>query len=567
MRFIGLILLALWAPVASAQPLAMVENVDDPALRAGLERAIGTVNGNGADRYRLQQRARTAAQRAERYLRSEGYYAAQLVPRVSQAQGAVLRIDLGPRFIVDRIDFDLAYDGEPRPEPVQSAMGVGDPLRAQAVLDAEAAGQVWLENNGWPDASVGERNVVVDHARAAAGVTFVYDAGAFSTYGGVETDSDRWRRSLLERLDPFTQGEVISRSRLQVLEQRIEALQSVANVTLTLSPPEEGSSERRILAALDPAPRHAAELGLSLSTSDGAGVTGSWSRRNVMGGDETFTLTAELATLRQGVDSALRLPHWHRLNQTLTGTLGFQSEDTDAFSQQEVSAGLRLSRRINRYTSLGASARLDQASISDPAGNRDIVSAAMSANLVYDSRDDALDPQAGWRATASVSPATAFGDTDATYARWELGASTYRSLGDRFVIAARARAGGLAGAETLDVPADERFYAGGGGSVRGFEYQSLSPRDGSGALVGGQSLTELSAELRWRGEGRWGAVAFVDAGAAEAASTPSFGELDYAAGFGARYYLGFAPLRVDVAFPLSGVSKDPQLYISFGQAF
>lgn len=567
MRLPALFLLALWAPIASAQPLATVENVGDPELRAGLQRAIGPVNGDGADRFRLQQHARTATQRAERYLRSEGYYAARITSRISQPSGAVLHIDLGPRFSVDMIDYELAYDGDRLPELEHSALASGEPLQAQSVLDAEVAGLVWLENNGWPDASVGERRVVVDHARAAGNVTFAYDAGAYSTYGGFEPQSAQWRLSFLQRLDPFVRGEVISRSRMQTFEQRFEALESVANATLTLSPSENGASDRRIIAALDPAPRHAAELGLSLSTSDGAGLTGSWLRRNVMDGDETLTLTVELATLRQGMDGSLRVPHWRRFNQTLTGTLGYQSEDTDAFSQQEISTGLRLSRRVNRYTSLGASARLDQASISDTTGERDIVSAAFGASLVYDSRDDALDPQSGWRGTVSVTPATAFGDTDATYVRWEIGASTYRSLGDQFVIAARVRAGGLTGADTLDVPADERFYAGGGGSVRGFEYQSLSPRDVSGALIGGQSLTELTAEIRWRGEGRWGATAFVDAGAAEAGMTPSFSELNYAAGFGARYYLGFAPLRVDVAFPLSGESDDPQLYISFGQAF
>lgn len=567
MRFLVFILLLTAAPLAQADTRVRVENIADPELRAGIHNAIGVLDTNGADRFRLQQLASSAAERAGRFLRSEGYYAARIDPRITAAESVVLHITLGRRFLVSALDYEVAHLGEFEPQVSQPILTTGDALRAQSVLDAEAAGLVWLVENGWPDAQAGERRVVVDHAEASGRVELTYDAGAYTTFGGFEPPDETWRDSFLERLNPFDEGEPVSRARLRTFEQRLEALESVNNATLTLSPAQAGSSDRDIILTLDPASRHVVEAGLSLSTSDGAGVTASWSRRNLRGGDETLALDAELATLRQGVDASLRLPHWRRLNQTLTGALGLQSEDTDAFSQNQASAEFQLTRRLSSALTAGAGARVEQALISDTAGERDITSLSLGASIVHDNRDDALDPHTGWRGTALVTPAIATGDADTTFLKWELGASGYLPVMDDVVLAGRIRIGGLAGADALDLPADDRFYAGGGGSVRGFEFQSLSPRDASGAIIGGRSLAEISAEIRWRGEGRWGAVAFADAGAAEAGTTPSFSEFDYAIGVGARYYLGFAPLRLDLAMPLSGASNDPQIYISFGQAF
>jgi translocation and assembly module TamA len=153
-------------------------------------------------------------------------------------------------------------------------------------------------------------------------------------------------------------------------------------------------------------------------------------------------------------------------------------------------------------------------------------------------------------------------------------ARRYRSFGreDAFTLAARIRAGWLASVDgdVNDAPADRRFYAGGGGSVRGYEYNSIYPeeRDLLGLTPGGQGLLEGSVELRWRVGARWGAAAFIDGGTAfddwEDAT-----DLSYGVGVGLRYNLGFAPLRVDVAFPLDEehADEDYAVYISLGQAF
>ena len=102
-----------------------------------------------------------------------------------------------------------------------------------------------------------------------------------------------------------------------------------------------------------------------------------------------------------------------------------------------------------------------------------------------------------------------------------------------------------------------------------FTIPEVGPRLADNTPEGGLSLAEASLELRRRLKGPWGVVAFVDAGTIGGAQFPSFRELSVGAGLGVRYNLGFGPIRVDVATPVTGRHGQApfQLYVSIGQSF
>ncbi|MGV3481335.1 MAG: BamA/TamA family outer membrane protein, partial [Sphingobium sp.] len=108
----------------------------------------------------------------------------------------------------------------------------------------------------------------------------------------------------------------------------------------------------------------------------------------------------------------------------------------------------------------------------------------------------------------------------------------------------------------------------GGGSVRGFGYQQLGPRDLQNNPIGGRSLVEGAIEARYR-FGDFGIVPFLDIGQVYESSTPGFSDLRMGAGIGGRFYTNFGPLRLDVATPLGRRKGEAAVavYISIGQAF
>jgi translocation and assembly module TamA len=133
----------------------------------------------------------------------------------------------------------------------------------------------------------------------------------------------------------------------------------------------------------------------------------------------------------------------------------------------------------------------------------------------------------------------------------------------------RGLVGSILGGSNLEVPPDQRLYAGGSATVRGYDYQSIGPQFPDGNPIGAKSVDAATVEFRQRIGDEWGAVAFVDAGQASADGAPFTGEVRVGAGVGARYYTPIGAVRADVAVPLMRGPGDAafEIYVGLGQAF
>ena len=141
------------------------------------------------------------------------------------------------------------------------------------------------------------------------------------------------------------------------------------------------------------------------------------------------------------------------------------------------------------------------------------------------------------------------------------------------MLAGRTRVGSIIGESRAEIPAPKRFYAGGGGSIRGYQFQKVGPLDDENDPLGGRSLLEVSVELRLRLTETLGVVPFIDGGTVF--TEPDFrteedDTIRWAAGLGFRYFTLIGPLRLDFAVPLNKrdrIDDDFQFYVSIGQAF
>ena len=189
--------------------------------------------------------------------------------------------------------------------------------------------------------------------------------------------------------------------------------------------------------------------------------------------------------------------------------------------------------------------------------------------ILYDTRNSLFDPERGHQLEGALVPSYNFGEADGFFTSAYFNGSTYTRVSDKIVLAGRAKLGTIVGGSLNTIPLNRRYYAGGGGSVRGFGYQTISPKDAGGTLIGGRSISELSGELRYKGDNPLGFTAVVDAGSVTQKEYPDFSDVRIGAGLGVRYYTSFAPLRADIAIPVNKRDGDSavQIYISIGQAF
>lgn len=583
LRRIALVLcFATFAAPAAAAPLARVEGVEDAGLRQALIAALGEAEAAPDDRWRAREQARDAAERARRFMESRGYYAAVVDPRLDDEGRPLLRVRSGPRFTFQsaNVVFDQPPGArEPGPE-IRTALGLeaGDPVVAQDMIRARARVLDALRGSGFPDADEGEHEIIVDHAVDAARADFTFQTGPYVTFGDAEFAGGlaRLDPDYIDRLTPYQIGDPASRRALSEFARRLQGLEAVAVADARLAPPgvTDGAGNRLVDVRADPAPKHRLEGLLSVSTDEGAGAEIAWTRRNLFGQAELLTLGAVVAQLERSVSAEFVAPHWRRYAQELTLFTEAAQERTDAFDQDVVRASAVVGRQISDRVSASAGVEVSTAEIRDGRGERRLTTLSAPLGAAYDGRDDVLDPRSGVFADLAVEPGWSVGDNDVRFVRLEAGLRGYQAVSDDVVLAGRVRVGSLQGASAFRIGVDERFYAGGGGSVRGYAYQSLSPlREGFNSETlepfGGASLAEVSAEARWRYSDRLGFVGFVDGGAATTGSQPDFGAMRYGAGVGVRYYPGFGPLRIDIATPLDRRERDDvvQVYISIGQAF
>jgi translocation and assembly module TamA len=542
--------------------------------------------------FEARRQAERAADLVARLMESEGYYAAEVVPEAELGPPLERRVRVRPGARFTLAASRLAFpDGPPDPatlallDSLLEPLSAGAPARAQPVLDAGDAMLRTLREQGYPDASSDPVDALADARAQTMELTFILRPGPRLTLGDIEVSGlERTRRDFIEAMAPWKPGDRFSPIRLEDYRARIAAtgLFDTVSVDLGEAPasagtPAAGAPEtgnRPVVVTVLEGPRRTVAFGGSASTSEGLGVDGEWEMRNLTGRGDALALRAMLATLQSSAGVSYRRPNVGRYGRNAVFDLGADRFETDAFDQSGVKASAVLEDQITPRLRGSVGVETAYASIADARARdlglarRDVWLVGAAATAEYVGVRDVLDPASGVRARVAVEPGVTWGETEIGFTRLSTEASLYGNLGsDRWIGAVRARLGAIFGPN--GAPPDKLFFAGGGGSVRGYDYQSLSPRDGEGTLVGGRSLAEASAEVRWRASQRLGFAAFVDAGAAGAGIDPPLADMRAGAGLGLRYYAGFGPLRLDVAAPLDKRAGDSdfQVYLSIGQAF
>ncbi len=520
-------------------------------------------------------------------LRSEGYYDYAVTPDITEgdAPKPVVRIDIGPRSLI--ADPTVGWAGEaPDPKAAADALKAlslppGGPGRAADVIAAEGRVVGALERDGYADAKADPREVVVDHTDHTVRPAFRVDPKLRVRLDGVQVKTTgRTNPRWVAHLAPWRTGQFYSPEAVAELERRLLDTGVYNSVTVSLAPVSNAQGLRPVIVSLSDRPHSSLSLSGSYATKEGVGADARYSIYNALGRADTITLNAQYGSILKRLDLDLSLPHWRRPRLTLdVGATAYQ-DDTTAFRERDAGVHVDLQQRFAKtsFRTLGLSADYSDDN-EKMLVNGQIVGVRQNLALLtglgrlsLDHSNDVLDPTRGWRFDGRVEPTFGTGDATLAYAKLDLQASAYLpfNASGATVLAGRLRMGSiLTGGATFDIPASRRFYAGGGGSIRGFGYQAVGPRFPDNTPIGGLSLVETSLELRQRFGSRLGGVLFVDAGTVGDQKYPNFKSFSTGVGVGVRYNLGFGPLRADIGVPVNRRTGDApfQIYISIGQSF
>lgn len=549
----------------------------------------------------LAAQARADEDLLQRMLRIYGYFDGQVIrsiaapdPGESATSGrAVARFDVVPglRYTVGAVDMGRVDEAGADAAALRASYKVnpGDPLSIDAVADGRYLVDIELGERGYPFATIADPGLLVDHARAAGDVTLPVTPGGRYAFGQV-TSSDEGFLSgeHLAEIARFDPGDLYQRSVEMDLRRAILATGLVGSVTLTpveVVPPQ-GDQPGTVDMAVDVtrAPLRTIEGSLGYGSQEGFRAAASWEHRNLFPPEGMLRVRGVAGTQEQLAGTTVRFNNFHGRDRVLTIDAYASNMDNDAFDAETVSligTYEQLSTLLfQRPFSYGAGLELvvtnerDQRIKIAPLPPRETyLIAALPVHAQWDTSDDLLDPSEGFRLRGALSPEySRFDSTNSAYLKAQVDLSYYQAMNDSVVLAARTRLGSIAGAELANIAPSRRFYAGGGGSVRGYGYRAIGPRDLAGEPNGGRSLVEFSIEARIRTplfDNAVSVVPFADLGSVARGSTPDFAALRMGVGVGVRYHTGFGPIRVDLGVPLNRQPGDAPVavYVALGQAF
>ncbi|GAA4721429.1 autotransporter assembly complex protein TamA [Sphingomonas lutea] len=536
----------------------------------------------------IDRRSRADAELLAELLRARGYYDATVEAR-AETVGEMLRIVIAAepgqqyRFVEVRLP-GLDAAGAEEAAALRQRFGVksGDPVIAQEVLAGEVALRTALGEQGYAEARIGKQDIEINHQTRLATLTLPVDPGPIARFGAIRVSGQPpFSARHVGTIARFKRGDPYKRSKVDDLRRALIAtgLVSVAEVQVV---PADGGRTVDLAVKLEPAPARTIAGELGYGTGEGARVEGSWQHRNFFNPEGALTLRGVLGTNEQLAGVAFRRNNFLRRDQVLNVQATGSHREFDAYEASTLLLAGNFERQSNfiwqkTWTWTGGAEFLatDERGVFAASGVKDtetFLIAAAPASLGFDGSDSLLDPTTGFRLLGRVSPELSFEGGGSTYVRAQFDASAYRPLSDRVVAAGRIRLGTIGGAGLFDLAPSRRFYSGGGGSVRGYGYQRLGPKDVDGDPIGGRGLAEFALEARVRLRqfgGNLGIVPFIDGGTLSDSSFPDLTDWRFAVGLGARYYSSFGPIRLDVGVPLNRQSGDGRVAVtvSLGQAF
>ena len=519
-----------------------------------------------------------------------------------------VRVSEGAPVIVDEVEFQgFEGVGETFSDAVdRTRVQAGAPRDRASVAATRQEAAAFLRDNGYAYGAVTVEERTVGASRVA--VTFRGNPGPPTVFGPIVIDGlEQVGERVIRRQLSIRPGAPFRASAVAESQRRLTMLDILEFANIDATPPEDSRPSAipvRITIAEDE-PRRL-QLGIGYGTEDRVRGSVEWSHLNFLGDARRASVTARWSSIDRGAEVAFAEPFFLRrgLSFEATGTswwtreriytsntyggraglsyrFGRRARGTgrppgDVIRLQYVHESLRYAVRPEIREDLTNVEQLIALGLNPITGQGRGVRTAAAASYERSTVESVTDPRSGYGLSLHGEIATpALGGTF-RYRELRGEGRVYVPVGPA-VVAARVRAGVIAARSDADLPFSQRYFLGGASSLRGWGRYQVGPLT-DGVPVGGRALLETALELRVPVRGRFGAVAFVDAGnvwARRLAATTSGLRSDVGAGLRVATPIGL--VRGDAAYQLNPVpgllvggepeTRHWRLHVSIGHAF
>lgn len=556
----GLVLLftvqfSTFAVFAAAQLDIRIEPSND-ALKANIEGYVGSLGER--DEEALQRFSLGAEEQAQKAAQALGYYQAQIDSTVKTGKDLRLVINVVPGEPVHLRNVTVRIDG---PAASLKAFRVpkSDKLKTGAVLnhgyydDAKRLIQNQASRYGFFSGHFSSQRLTIDPKAGVADIELIYDSGPRYVLGKVSFSGDApFDDDLMQRMVPFKANTPYDSELIAELNQALQSSGYFEGVRVDAAPPAAVDQVIPVAVQLETRKPRTMGLGLGFSTDVGVRGKANWTRHWVNPQGHSYGAEMELSAPRQNVGLWYDIPLTPPLTDKLRFAGGYQFEEiagTDTVSKL-LTVGpewhSRLSSGWDRVISLKW--QREEYRLGDDSGMSTLLMPGISYSLLRS--DNRIDPHNGYHLQfdGQVAKEGLASDTNLLRGTVLLKGLTTVWQNHRFL--GRVQFGGSATNGYQSIPPSLRFFAGGDQSVRGYDYQTLSPTNSDGDRIGGRYMVTGSAEYQYSIAEKWRVATFVDQG--NSFNTLQLPSLKTGVGIGVRWVSPVGPLRLDLAHALDG---------------
>ena len=535
-------------------------------LKKNIEAYIGDLSEG--DLRTLQAAKRTVLKQTRLASQALGYYQTQIVLRISEGDEPVLHVDVERGDPVRLRTVNIQVKGEAAELP---AFTVADDKRLQvgARLDHSAYDDVksMLQNQalrfGFFAAQFTQSEILIDPQIGTADINLVFDSGPRYRLGEVHfSEQAKIDPELLQRLLPFTPGTPYSSALVARLSQNLQSTGYFQQVRVDAVGTADGPLDIPVEVSLEAIKPRTLSVGLGFSTDVGPRGRFGWERHRVNSHGHKLGFDSEISQPRQNISAWYQVPLAAPLTDYVRFSSGYQREELVDADSRLVNLAVQWHARLPSEWLRVISLRWEQEDYDFGSGSKDGRSSFLMPGIGYSvlRSDSPLDPSQGYRLQWDVRGAKQGILADADVLHVTALARGLLTFADNHRLLGRAQIGAIGTNNYSKVPPSLRFFAGGDQSVRGYDYQTLSPRDAQGNREGGRYMFAGSLEYQYSIAERWRVATFVDQGNAFNSLTDT---MNTGVGFGLRWVSPVGPLRLDLAHALHE-DKGWRIHFSMG---
>ena len=514
-------------------------------------------------------------------LQSEGYYEAVIDNEFADSDNSIIFYINGfVRYKIKKIQFKYASNSNHNvviSDLEKLKIKEGDFAIAGNIMDAERRLEKHIERENCLLTLEVNHEAIIDNSDDTISVNYIINAGPIARVKSVAVKgltgvNPEYARKLI----PIENGQCFKKSLVTQSQGTLQRSGLFAITSPEIPDHTDENGEVPIVFDLKERKHRSLKAGFSYGSDLGFGGTLGWDHRNFLGSGETVKSDLFVNQKDQTVELTFTKPFYKRDDQTLKIGLYGENISSKAFHNKEGALSAGLERKLNDIWTAGASGKYSYSIVKENGKARNFSYFSIPLSLRRDTRDDILNSKAGNELVLKLEPFRGIKKDSKDFVKSEIEGSSYISIvpGSSLkpILALGASVGSITGASFKNIPANEKFYVGGIGSVRGYAYQFAGEVNmGNKRPMGGRSFIQTNIELRAKIKGDLGGVVFIDSGNVFNSSRPNFKtKLFHGAGFGIRYFTDFGPLRADIGFPLKrrkGVDKAFQVYFGIGQSF